>query len=81
MGTAGAVEHQKDLRRQRIGQPHPNDDNAMRRYVQWYEYDAVGNILAMIHRDGINLDRPGAPLWNRFYTYQLTYWWWLYLAV
>ncbi|NES18675.1 MAG: toxin [Symploca sp. SIO3E6] len=29
--------------------PHPNDVQAMRNYTERYEYDGVGNILAMIH--------------------------------
>jgi RHS repeat-associated protein len=29
--------------------PHPNDGQAMRNYTERYEYDGVGNILAMIH--------------------------------
>jgi len=29
--------------------PHPNDSQAMRNYTERYEYDGVGNILAMIH--------------------------------
>ncbi len=29
--------------------PHPNDSQAMRNYTEHYEYDGVGNILAMIH--------------------------------
>lgn len=29
---------------------HPNDLQGMRRYTQQYEYDPVGNILAMLHR-------------------------------
>jgi RHS repeat-associated protein len=33
----------------RMNLPHPNDSQAMRRYVESYEYDPVGNILRMIH--------------------------------
>jgi RHS repeat-associated protein len=29
--------------------PHPNNGQAMRNYTERYEYDGVGNILAMIH--------------------------------
>jgi RHS repeat-associated protein len=54
----------------RTNQAHPHDGQAMRRYVQCYEYDAVGNILAMIHKNGLNLDNPGTTLWKRFYDYE-----------
>jgi RHS repeat-associated protein len=43
--------------------PHPNDGQAMRRYTEEYEYDSVGNILAMIHHAN-NGD------WTRRYAYQ-----------
>ena len=29
--------------------PHPDDGQAMRRYREQYEYDAVGNFLQLIH--------------------------------
>ena len=34
----------------RTGLDHPNDGQAMRNYVQSYDYDPVGNILVMAHR-------------------------------
>jgi len=38
--------------------PHVNDAQSMRRYTERYEYDAVGNLLRMIHRaDGANWTR------------------------
>ncbi|KAF5429684.1 hypothetical protein C5S39_08605, partial [Candidatus Methanophagaceae archaeon] len=44
--------------------PHANDSRAMRRYIEGYEYDEVGNILRMIHRaDNAN--------WTRRYQYAL----------
>ncbi len=46
----------------RMNLPHANDANALRRYTEAYEYDAVGNILAMIHR-ATNGD------WTRRYAY------------
>ncbi len=49
--------------------PHPNDGQAMRRYVERYEYDEVGNILAMVHSLG-TLASPGPPIWNRRYQYR-----------
>ncbi len=47
---------------------HPGDGNAMGRYCECYEYDEVGNILAMIHRVAC----PGAESWRRSYTYNET---------
>ncbi|HLB50055.1 MAG TPA: SpvB/TcaC N-terminal domain-containing protein, partial [Anaerolineales bacterium] len=34
----------------RVHLPHPNDGQAMRRYTERYEYDAVGNFLQLIHQ-------------------------------
>lgn len=42
--------------------PHPNNTQAMRAYTETYNYDQVGNILAMLH------SASGAN-WNRHYTY------------
>ena len=42
--------------------PHPNDGQALRNYVEEYDYDHVGNILEMRHRAG------GAG-WTRGYQY------------
>jgi RHS repeat-associated protein len=47
---------------------HPHDGNAMGRYCECYEYDAVGNIMEMIHRVAC----PGAVSWKRIYTYNET---------
>ncbi|HSH82028.1 MAG TPA: SpvB/TcaC N-terminal domain-containing protein, partial [Herpetosiphonaceae bacterium] len=44
---------------------HPGDGNALGRYHQQYTYDAVGNILEMVHRG----TDPSAPGWRRVYTY------------
>jgi RHS repeat-associated protein len=44
---------------------NPNNDQAMRNYARNYEYDAVGNILAMIHRANNNGN------WTRRYQYKL----------
>jgi RHS repeat-associated protein len=44
--------------------PHPNDAKAMRNYTELYEYDGVGNILAMIHQ-AIGGD------WTRGYDYEV----------
>jgi RHS repeat-associated protein len=42
--------------------PHPNNVEAMRQYTESYEYDAVGNILSMIHH-------ANAGNWTRYYRY------------
>ena len=42
--------------------PHPNNGEAMRPYVEQYEYDGVGNILAMIHQ-------ANGGSWTRHYQY------------
>jgi RHS repeat-associated protein len=42
--------------------PNPNDSEAMRPYTELYEYDGVGNILAMIHQ-------AGNGSWTRHYQY------------
>jgi RHS repeat-associated protein len=49
----------------RIGLLSPSDGNAMGRYTERYEYDAVGNFLNLIHK-GAN---PANPGWTRTYTY------------
>jgi RHS repeat-associated protein len=49
----------------RVNLPHPNDANAMRDYIELYEYDSVGNILRMIHQ-ATNGD------WIRRYDYETT---------
>ncbi|MEO6631029.1 MAG: toxin TcdB middle/C-terminal domain-containing protein, partial [Mucilaginibacter sp.] len=47
----------------RINHPLPGDGTAMRNYTQNYQYDAVGNILQMIHA-------AGAGSWTRLYQYE-----------
>lgn len=47
----------------RMNQPLPTDAQAMRNYCEAYEYDAVGNILKVIHRASKNGD------WTRRYAY------------
>jgi len=42
--------------------PHPNDAQAMRNYAEEYQYDLVGNILAMIHS-------ANGGSWTRNYEY------------
>jgi RHS repeat-associated protein len=46
----------------RINQPMPGDGNALRNYTQNYQYDAVGNILQMVHA-------AGAGSYTRTYAY------------
>lgn len=43
--------------------PHPQDGQAMRRYVQTYDYDPAGNLLQLAHR-AVGGD------WTRHYHYQ-----------
>jgi RHS repeat-associated protein len=45
--------------------PHANDPNAVRTYLEDYQYDLVGNILEMFH------EAAGTPVatWTRTYTY------------
>ncbi len=54
----------------RSGQPLPSDCAALRRYVEVYRYDAVGNLLQQTHHVGPNLDSPGQTLWNRRFQYR-----------
>jgi RHS repeat-associated protein len=49
----------------RVQLPHPGDGNAMGKYTEQYQYDAVGNFLQFIHK-GAN---PSIPGWTRSYTY------------
>ncbi len=44
---------------------HPGDGNAMGTYVERYVYDAVGNILSMLHRGS----DPAHAGWKRCYQY------------
>src|SRR5260370_7012532 len=44
---------------------HPGDGKAMGTYTEQYQYDAVGNLLQLIHQ-GAN---PANPGWTRSYTY------------
>ncbi len=46
----------------RTGLLHAGDGNAMANYTERYDYDAVGNILAMIHR-------VQSGSWTRYYSY------------
>ena len=46
----------------RVNLPHPHDGQALRHYTERYEYDAVGNILRMIHQ-------AANGNWTRGYAY------------
>ncbi len=46
----------------RMNLPHPGDGNAMGNYTERYDYDAVGNILSMIHQ-------AASGGWTRHYAY------------
>ena len=48
----------------RMNQPLPTDSAAMRNYTERYDYDPVGNILAMIHQAG------ATGSWTRQYDYE-----------
>ncbi|XYI02098.1 RHS repeat-associated core domain-containing protein [Sorangium sp. So ce1128] len=45
--------------------PHANDAQALRNYTEQYVYDAVGNLLRMVHQ-------AGAGGWTRRYAYEAT---------
>jgi RHS repeat-associated protein len=45
-----------------LGLLHPGDGRAMGNYTEWYDYDAVGNILKMRHQ-------TGSGSWTRGYSY------------
>lgn len=56
----------------RTGQPLPSNCAELRRYVETYRYDGVGNLLQQTHHVGPNLDSPGQVLWNRRFQYRTT---------
>ena len=47
----------------RVKLQHPQDGQAMRRYTERYDYDAVGNFLQLIHQ-------AANGNWTRSYAYQ-----------
>lgn len=49
----------------------PSDGQALRRYVETYRYDQVGNILAVKHHEGSDHAQPGTVVWHRRYQYAL----------
>ncbi|MGK4001479.1 hypothetical protein WMF31_02565 [Sorangium sp. So ce1036] len=62
-GLADAQRDQNDLPIQSL--PHANDAQALRNYTEQYFYDAVGNIVRMVHQ-------AGAGSWTRRYAYAET---------
>ncbi|MGV9867047.1 SpvB/TcaC N-terminal domain-containing protein [Rhodococcus koreensis] len=50
---------------------HPNDLQGLRGYIERYRYDAVGNIVQLVHHSGLNIDQPGQTVWQRHYQYAL----------
>jgi RHS repeat-associated protein len=59
-GNAGQVAHDDSPRM--LAAHHAHDPTAMRTYAERYEYDAVGNILAIVHQ-------AGSGSWRRRYAY------------
>ncbi len=45
-----------------VGQPHPNDGQRLQRYTESYRYDAVGNLLELVHA-------ATSGSWTRSYAY------------
>ncbi|WP_437580754.1 SpvB/TcaC N-terminal domain-containing protein [Sorangium sp. So ce887] len=62
-GLSDAPRDQNDLPIQSL--PHPNNAQALRNYTEQYVYDAVGNLLRMVHQ-------AGTGSWTRWYAYEET---------
>ncbi|XXT18155.1 SpvB/TcaC N-terminal domain-containing protein [Sorangium sp. So ce429] len=62
-GIADVQRDQNDVPIQSL--PHANDAQALRNYTEQYVYDAVGNILRMVHQ-------AGTGSWTRRYAYEVT---------
>ncbi|WP_437996746.1 SpvB/TcaC N-terminal domain-containing protein [Sorangium sp. So ce185] len=60
-GLSDAPRDQNDLPIQSL--PHPNNPQALRNYTEQYVYDAVGNLLRMVHQ-------AGTGSWTRWYAYE-----------
>ena len=63
-GVGDAQRDQNDLPLWNL--PHPNDAAALRRYVEEYTYDKVGNLLEFAHE---GLGGPSGATWTRTYRY------------
>ncbi|AUX35469.1 MULTISPECIES: RHS repeat-associated core domain-containing protein [Sorangium] len=64
-GLSDAPRDQNDLPIQSL--PHPNDPQALRNYTEQYVYDAVGNLLRMVHQW---VHQAGLGSWTRWYAYE-----------
>ncbi|AUX35897.1 MULTISPECIES: SpvB/TcaC N-terminal domain-containing protein [Sorangium] len=64
-GLSDAPRDQNDLPIQSL--PHPNDAQALRNYTEQYVYDAVGNLLRMVHQW---VHQAGLGSWTRWYAYE-----------
>lgn len=62
LGQAGVAAQVTDSDRSRIRLPSPGDGRAMANYAETYDYDPVGNLLAMAHR-------VAGSGWTRRYQY------------
>ncbi|WP_438010618.1 RHS repeat-associated core domain-containing protein [Sorangium sp. So ce321] len=62
-GLADVQRDQNDIPIQSL--PHANDAQALRNYTEQYVYDAVGNLLRMVHQ-------AGTGSWTRRYAYEAT---------
>ncbi|WP_437649290.1 SpvB/TcaC N-terminal domain-containing protein [Sorangium sp. So ce362] len=60
-GLSDAPRDQNDLPIMSL--PHPNNTQALRNYTEQYVYDAVGNLLRMVHQ-------AGTGSWTRWYAYE-----------
>src|SRR5262249_48865158 len=62
-GQLGQPQHTSWSDEFRVNLPHPHDGQAIRRYIEQYQYDEVGNILNLIHQ-------AQSGNWTRSYTYE-----------
>ncbi|WP_437606295.1 RHS repeat-associated core domain-containing protein [Sorangium sp. So ce834] len=64
-GLSDAPRDQNDLPIMSL--PHPNNPQALRNYTEQYVYDAVGNLLRMVHQW---VHQAGTGSWTRWYAYE-----------
>ncbi|WP_437776708.1 RHS repeat domain-containing protein [Sorangium sp. So ce1097] len=64
-GLSDAPRDQNNLPIQSL--PHPNNTQALRNYTEQYVYDAVGNLLRMVHQW---VHQAGLGSWTRWYAYE-----------
>src|SRR5690606_35173244 len=65
-GMPNAPSPSSALGAQHVGLVQPGDGNAMGRYFERYAYDAVGNLLELLHRGS----DPTHAGWRRTYEYE-----------